>query len=145
MASDSRSISGDSSEEDFEWEEVDVPQQIPEANQELELQLEGPVPRANIEITLHPGTKKDDSKLFYIYLYCPYAGANIPSRKVAATAARAERITRTRIHKVHTVCLLANARVRNKWLNDELLHVRDSFSTLHSIDPSILVRLDFFP
>jgi xeroderma pigmentosum group C-complementing protein len=143
MASDSRSISGDSSEEDFEWEEVDVPQQIPEANQELELQLEGPVPRANIEITLHPGTKKDDSKLIF-YLYSPCAGANIPSRKVAATAARAERIARTRIHKVHTVCLLANARVRNKWLNDELLHVRDLF-TLHFIDPSILVRLDFFP
>ncbi|OJA20205.1 hypothetical protein AZE42_04620 [Rhizopogon vesiculosus] len=106
MAQDSQSISGDSSEEDFEWEEVDVPQQIIEANQELELQLEGPAPRANIEITLHSVPKKDDSK------------------KVAAAAARAERITRTRLHKVHTVCLLANARIRNKWLNDELLHAR---------------------
>ncbi|KAG1780652.1 Rad4-domain-containing protein [Suillus placidus] len=103
---DSQSIPGDSSEEDFEWEEVDVPQQIHETNPELELQLEGPAPRANIEITLHSGTKKDDSK------------------KAAAAAARAERILRTRTHKVHTVCLLANARVRNKWLNDELLHAR---------------------
>ncbi|KAG2106579.1 uncharacterized protein F5147DRAFT_700477 [Suillus discolor] len=106
MMLDSRSIPGDSSEEDFEWEEVDVPQQIHETNSELELQLEGPAPRANIEITLHPGTKKDDSK------------------KAAAAAARAERILRTGTHKVHTVCLLANARVRNKWLNDEVLHAR---------------------
>ncbi|KAG1863930.1 hypothetical protein C8R48DRAFT_707293 [Suillus tomentosus] len=106
MMLDSRSIPGDSSEEEFEWEEVDVPQQIHETNPELELQLEGPAPRANIEITLHPGTKKDDSK------------------KAAAAAARAERILRTGTHKVHTVCLLANARVRNKWLNDEILHAR---------------------
>ncbi|KAG1763604.1 hypothetical protein EDD22DRAFT_1022198, partial [Suillus occidentalis] len=96
----------DSSEEEFEWEEVDVPQQIHETNPELELQLEGPAPRANIEITLYSGKKKDDSK------------------KAAAAAARAERILRTGTHKVHTVCLLANARVRNKWLNDELLHAR---------------------
>ncbi|KAG1860121.1 hypothetical protein DFJ58DRAFT_779513 [Suillus subalutaceus] len=106
MMLDSQSIPGDSSEEDFEWEEVDVPQQIHETNPELELQLEGPTPRANIEITLHSGTKKDDSK------------------KAAAAAARAERILRIGTHKVHTVCLLANARVRNKWLNDELLHAR---------------------
>ncbi|KAG1735235.1 hypothetical protein EDB19DRAFT_1725199 [Suillus lakei] len=106
MMLDSQSISGYSSEEDFEWEEVDVPQQIHETNPELELQLEGPAPRANIEITLHAGTKKDDSK------------------KAAAAAARAERILRTGTHKVHTVCLLANARVRNRWLNDELLHAR---------------------
>ncbi|KAG0698293.1 Rad4-domain-containing protein [Suillus ampliporus] len=108
MALDSQSISGDSSEEDFEWEEVDVPQQIYETNPELELQLEGPAPRANIEITLHSGTKKDDSKLL-----C-----------AAAAASRAERILRTGTHKVHTVCLLANARVRNRWINDELLHAR---------------------
>ena len=27
-------------------------------------------------------------------------------------------------HKVHTVTLLMNAKVRNKWINDPLLHVR---------------------
>lgn len=64
MARDSQSISGDSSDEDFEWEEVDVPEQIHVADQELDLQLEAPAPRANIEITLHSATKKDDSKLF---------------------------------------------------------------------------------
>ncbi|KAI5994866.1 hypothetical protein EDC04DRAFT_2872560 [Pisolithus marmoratus] len=29
-----------------------------------------------------------------------------------------------RRHKIHAVCLLANARVRNRWINDELLHAR---------------------
>lgn len=66
MMLDSQSIPGDSSEEEFEWEEVDVPQQIHETNPELELQLEGPAPRANIEITLYSGKKKDDSKLLRI-------------------------------------------------------------------------------
>ena len=27
-------------------------------------------------------------------------------------------------HKIHTVSLIASARVRNRWLNDPLLHVR---------------------
>ena len=27
-------------------------------------------------------------------------------------------------HKVHTVTLLMNAKVRNHWINDPLLHVR---------------------
>ncbi|KAJ7575142.1 hypothetical protein C8J56DRAFT_1017213 [Mycena floridula] len=36
----------------------------------------------------------------------------------------AERILRIDCHKFHTVCLLANARVRNKWVNDPLLHAR---------------------
>jgi xeroderma pigmentosum group C-complementing protein len=66
MMLDSQSIPGDSSEEEFEWEEVDVPLQIHETNPELELQLEGPAPRANIEITLYSGKKKDDSKLLCI-------------------------------------------------------------------------------
>jgi xeroderma pigmentosum group C-complementing protein len=34
-----------------------------------------------------------------------------------------ERLKRILSHKIHTVALIANARVRNTWLNDELLHV----------------------
>ncbi|KAG2121095.1 Rad4-domain-containing protein [Suillus clintonianus] len=122
-------VSGDSSDEDFEWEEVDVPQQIHETNPELELQLEGPAPRANIEITLHSGTKKKDD-----------------SKKAAAAAARAQRILRTGTHKVHTVCLLANARVRNKWLNDELLHARLlSLTPLHLQNSFALIHKSRVP
>ena len=36
----------------------------------------------------------------------------------------AERLTRLTCHQIHTVGLLANARIRNKWINDRLLHVR---------------------
>lgn len=36
---------------------------------------------------------------------------------------RVEHLARLNSHKMHTVCLLMNARVRNKWINDELLHV----------------------
>ncbi|KAF9021485.1 Rad4-domain-containing protein [Hymenopellis radicata] len=36
----------------------------------------------------------------------------------------AERLLRVDCHKLHTICLIANAQVRNRWLNDELLHAR---------------------
>ena len=35
----------------------------------------------------------------------------------------AERIVRLDCHKIHTVTLLMNAKVRNQWINDPLLHV----------------------
>ncbi|KAI6044876.1 hypothetical protein EDC04DRAFT_3137624 [Pisolithus marmoratus] len=91
------------SDEEFEWEEVHVPVEQP-TDQGLELELSGP--SRSIEITLHAQPKKDESK------------------KKAAAALHAQRLLRTTCHKIHTVCLLANARVRNKWINDELLHAR---------------------
>ncbi|KAF9448723.1 Rad4-domain-containing protein [Macrolepiota fuliginosa MF-IS2] len=36
----------------------------------------------------------------------------------------AERLLRIDCHKIHTISLLVNAWVRNRWLNDELLHAR---------------------
>ncbi|KAF8895586.1 hypothetical protein BD779DRAFT_1500353 [Infundibulicybe gibba] len=36
----------------------------------------------------------------------------------------AERVTRLNCHKIHTIALLGSARVRNKWINDSLLHAR---------------------
>ena len=35
----------------------------------------------------------------------------------------AERLLRIDCHKIHTVALIVNARIRNKWINDPLLHV----------------------
>lgn len=52
-----------------------------------------------------------------------------------AAAIRAARVARLDAHKIHTICLIANARVRNQWLNDPLLHVSYSpicDSTNHS-------------
>lgn len=46
------------------------------------------------------------------------------ARKKALNAALyAERLTRVECHKAHTVFLIANAAIRNRWLNDKLLHV----------------------
>ncbi|EAU86269.2 DNA repair protein rhp42 [Coprinopsis cinerea okayama7 len=36
----------------------------------------------------------------------------------------AERLLRIDCHKFHTVILIGNAKIRNEWLNDELLHAR---------------------
>lgn len=44
--------------------------------------------------------------------------------------AHEERLKRINVHKMHTVVLLANAKVRNRWINDELLQVsRTRFSS----------------
>lgn len=43
----------------------------------------------------------------------------------------AERLLRLDSHKIHTVFLLANAWIRNKWINDQLLHVRREIVLLH--------------
>ncbi|KIJ64619.1 hypothetical protein HYDPIDRAFT_90094 [Hydnomerulius pinastri MD-312] len=109
MAPDENSLAGDSSDDELDWEEVHVPEQQAtheQSNEQLELELTGPIPRPNIEITLHTRAKKDDAK------------------KQASAALHAQRVLRTTSHKIHTVALLANVRVRNKWLNDELLHAR---------------------
>lgn len=51
----------DESDEEFEWEEVYVPEEQ-SIHQEFELELLAPPPRENIEITLQTRAKKDDSK-----------------------------------------------------------------------------------
>ncbi|KAF8799359.1 Rad4-domain-containing protein [Phlegmacium glaucopus] len=44
----------------------------------------------------------------------------------------AERLLRIDCHKIHTVALIVNAHVRNKWINDPLLHARlISLTPLH--------------
>ncbi|KAG5638732.1 hypothetical protein H0H81_010542 [Sphagnurus paluster] len=81
------------SEDDFDWEEVDVPEH-----------------QEHLEITI------------------PAAGPSRRKKDAAASKSKgiphAERLRRIDCHKIHTVVLLGNAWVRNKWLNDELLHAR---------------------
>lgn len=124
------SIAGDSSDDDLDWEEVHVP----EDQDQLELELSPPTPRQNIEITLQAPPKKDDVKwvLFtfpFLHLFDRVRNAN---RKKAAAGLNAQRLLRTTSHKIHTVALLANARIRNKWINDPLLHVSNLLSSLSS-------------
>lgn len=47
-------------------------------------------------------------------------------KKSSGGIPHAERLLRIDCHKVHTVALIANAAVRNRWINDELLQVRNT-------------------
>ncbi|KAJ4482415.1 hypothetical protein J3R30DRAFT_2168920 [Lentinula aciculospora] len=83
---------GDSDDE-MDWEEVQVPEQESQEQQPL------------MKIVLRPDNEES-------------------SKKKSNAMSHAERMLRIDCHKIHTVLLLINARIRNKWLNDELLHAR---------------------
>ncbi|KAF5377814.1 hypothetical protein D9615_006671 [Tricholomella constricta] len=88
-------ITEQDSEDEFDWEEVEVPEhQQQEEHLEITISASG------------PRLKKDAAA-------SKFKGIS-----------HAERLKRIDCHKVHTVVLLGNAWVRNKWLNDELLHAR---------------------
>ncbi|KAF9066475.1 hypothetical protein BDP27DRAFT_1423852 [Rhodocollybia butyracea] len=65
-----------------------------------------------------------------------------PAKKKSNAMSHAERMLRIDCHKIHTILLLSSARIRNKWLNDELLHARllsltplplqNAFAMIHS-------------
>ncbi|THH27307.1 hypothetical protein EUX98_g6882 [Antrodiella citrinella] len=109
-AHNDRSVEEDSDDE-FDWEEVDV---VPASAANLDLYLDheedqaGPSnpTRGNIEITIQGRSKPDEAA------------------KKRAARLQAERAMRLDCHKMHTICLIANARIRNQWLNDELLQAR---------------------
>ncbi|KAJ3902779.1 hypothetical protein F5879DRAFT_202447 [Lentinula edodes] len=84
----------DDSNDEMDWEEVEVPEQAPQEQQPL------------MQIVLRPDN-----------------AAEVPTKKSSAMS-HAERMLRIDCHKIHTVLLLLNARIRNQWLNDELLHAR---------------------
>ncbi|KAI0288071.1 hypothetical protein BC826DRAFT_1107975 [Russula brevipes] len=95
------------SEDELDWEEVAVPQA-----QHLELEEDqeaGPSTRPNIEVTLeaYPSPRKGSAQ-----------------KKPPGGISHAERLLRIDCHKVHTVALIVNASVRNRWINDELLQAR---------------------
>ncbi|EJC98123.1 Rad4-domain-containing protein [Fomitiporia mediterranea MF3/22] len=120
IASSSRtgSEAGGGSDEDMDWEEVSVPHaelSTPAKSvSDYDLQTSGPMTGPalksgveTIEITLKRVAKKDDTK-----------------RKKQAEQIAELRALRLTCHKIHTVALLANAIIRNKLLNDPLLHAR---------------------
>jgi xeroderma pigmentosum group C-complementing protein len=53
--------------------------------------------------------------------------ATRPAQDKKARLSRADQLLRTNSHKLHTLALLTNAWVRNKWINDPLLHVGFAF------------------
>ncbi|KAI0648178.1 hypothetical protein C8Q79DRAFT_905740 [Trametes meyenii] len=109
MNTENSSVLGEESEDDFDWEEVEVaaPPYYGES-QEHESEA-GPSERANIEITIQTKGKKQKGD---------------PKKNARAVQLAAERLVRLDCHKAHTVALLMNAKVRNHWINDPLLQAR---------------------
>ncbi|KAI0769954.1 hypothetical protein C8Q74DRAFT_1272317 [Fomes fomentarius] len=124
MNTENSSVLGEESEDDFDWEEVEVGQPAIALNdgaqnvttvstlneyyggsQDAEA---GTSERPHLEITIKTqGKAKGD-----------------PKKNARAVQLAAERAIRLDCHKMHTVALLVNAKVRNKWINDPLLHAR---------------------
>ena len=92
--------SDDSAETDFDWEEVDLAQDM---TQEADLNSDN-----TLELVLD-GNKRSEA-----------ADNQSRKRKPASTA---ERKLRLLIHKLHVLCLLAHVHLRNHWCNDEQVHV----------------------
>ncbi|KAH9947442.1 Rad4-domain-containing protein [Amylocystis lapponica] len=108
MQAENSSVAGTDSEDDFDWEEVVVPQADAQLGAAASNDVqEGPSEPRNIEITIQTRRKQGS-----------------PKKSSKGEQRYAERLVRLDCHKVHTVCLLANARVRNRWINDPLLHAR---------------------
>ncbi|TBU44496.1 Rad4-domain-containing protein [Dichomitus squalens] len=117
------SVLGEESEDDFDWEEVEVgqaaaldgvqpsasatPTNIQDYYGETRDKEEGPSEKPHLEITIKTLGKKGD-----------------PKKNERAIQLARERAIRLDCHKIHTVTLLMNAQVRNQWINDELLHAR---------------------
>ncbi|GJE88546.1 Rad4-domain-containing protein [Phanerochaete sordida] len=109
MQPESSSVVGDESEDDFDWEEVEVPLQQEDLYVVPSAAASGSsTPAPNIEITIQTRAK-------------PKQDDTAKKRAAELYAARVARLT---CHKAHTLLLLANARTRNKWINDQLLHAR---------------------
>ncbi|KAH9992061.1 hypothetical protein BJV77DRAFT_1060568 [Russula vinacea] len=103
----STSNSFSDSEDELDWEEVAVPQV-----QHIELEDQaGPSTRPNIEVTLEAYSTQERVK-------------HSTQKKSPGGISHAERLLRIDCHKAHTVALIANASMRNRWINDELLQAR---------------------
>lgn len=91
----------DSDDSDMDWEQI-VPN---------EPTIETPGASSSntpLEITIKaPARARDQSEL----------------KKEKAQADALKRVIRLGSHRLHTLALLANASIRNKWLNDDLLKV----------------------
>lgn len=125
---ESSSVVGGDSDDDFDWEEVVVPQndeqQPASSANTLKDVGEGPSERPNIEITIQTRRKQNfPPKCVASQHGIASSHCSVYRKNPKAERLYAERLARLTCHQIHTVCLLANARIRNKWLNDPLLHV----------------------
>lgn len=91
----------ESDDSEMEWEQI-VP------NEQTTASPRTSTVNTPFEITIQaPGRTPDQSEL----------------RRKKAQTDQHTRVTRLAAHRLHTLALLVNASIRNKWLNDMLLHV----------------------
>ncbi|GJJ13329.1 hypothetical protein Clacol_007581 [Clathrus columnatus] len=104
------SFTDSSSEDDMDWEQVDVSQEaLPHVDESITnvsaIQTVEAGPSKPLEITLD-----NDERA--------------PKASKKHVMSHAERVLRLQVHKIHTICLIANGLIRNRYLNDSLLHAR---------------------
>ncbi|KAI0821974.1 hypothetical protein BC628DRAFT_1460116 [Trametes gibbosa] len=141
MSADNSSVVGEESEDDFDWEEVEVaaPALTLDAAQ---LQAETAAHLQTYYGEAHePEAASSEKPHIEITIQTKGKRKGDPKKNERAVQLAAERIARLDCHKVHTVALLVNAKVRNHWLNDPLLHARlmsltpialqNTFATIH--------------
>ena len=106
----SPNFAGSDSDGEDDWEEVDVPQ--PE--------------EPHIEITLNarPNKRETDEAAKCALSPLRQYNTDLTFTRRKRAASLADRRLRIACHKLHTLCLMLNARIRNEWTNDPLLHVR---------------------
>ncbi|KAF8312462.1 Rad4-domain-containing protein [Clavulina sp. PMI_390] len=97
-------MSSEDESDDMEWEEI-----VPVAEEQTKTVTLPSTSNVPFEITIKaPPPKASDAEL----------------RKQKAQADALRRIIRLTSHRLHTIALLVNASIRNKWAKDELLHAR---------------------
>ncbi|RPD62250.1 Rad4-domain-containing protein [Lentinus tigrinus ALCF2SS1-7] len=146
MNMENSSVLGEESEDDFDWEEVEVAQTITPADASGSASAvapslgeyygdthdteEGPSQKPHLEITIKTLGKAKGG----------------PKKNERALQIAAERAIRVDCHKIHTISLLVNAKIRNKWLNDPLLHARlMSLTPLALQDSFAMITKSRFP
>ncbi|KZT42654.1 Rad4-domain-containing protein, partial [Sistotremastrum suecicum HHB10207 ss-3] len=115
-----------SDEDGMDWEEVVPSSYGQDGNTGLQDTLEIDVPgQQPIEITLPTAKSKEQAKK--------------TQARARTLEWRAQQVVRLESHKLHTVCLLSSAWIRNKWINDPLLHARLMSMTPMPIQNSFLM------
>ena len=109
-----RDESDDSDESDFDWEEVEVANDLDLAENSQSDKEEN----RNLDLTLEPDGIEGRRR------------SKINRRPVTA----AERKLRLEIHKTHLLCLLFHVHLRNHWCNDEQLHVSETDGKMYILN-----------
>ena len=141
MNTENNSVIGEESDDDFDWEEVEVAQPTALADAQETASVvtpslkeyygdvhdpeEGTSQKPHLEITIKTqGKAKGGPKCVACPCHTVYELTRLYRKNERALQLAAERAIRVDCHKIHTIALLMNAKVRNKWLNDPLLQVR---------------------